>query len=447
MHAQSRLAAAHADHAQVVLPPLPASAVHLIFSALPPRWRLLCRGVSRAWRAALSDPALWQHLEASAREDFPALRAAAALACGGLRTLSVCGYALTNIQGYELLLERMVLPIVRENASSLRTLRLLPVDDDVCLRVSHARQLLAAAPLLETLHMDLLFDLDEVAELRAVLCGRPPFGPLKLRTLDCVTTTDAVSAAAFAADAELQASGDGAHDGAPEADPRAPQSLRHATPRAFLPLLARLIRGGLEYLQVFPEENGNVDLFSDGADVEDFAGACRASTTLQKLVLYASRSLEAQSDVHGAHCAALLAALTGHPTLHQLDLSYYQVHPAAAAHVGAALGTLIAANESSLRELNFRGCALGNAGLLAVADALPRNMHLQALKLSGNVPTADFATGTLARGVCANTSLVYLHAGNLPEEEMHLCADAETDDALVSLERIVEARRGRAAGL
>ena len=434
MHAQSRLAAAPADHAQV-LAPLPASAVHLIFGALPPRWRLLCRGVCRAWRAALSDPKLWQHLEVSAAEDFPALRAAAALACGGLRTLSVCGYALTNIQGYELLLERMVLPIVRENASSLRTLRLLP-DEDTFLRVHHARQLLAAVPLLETLHTDLIFELGEAAELRAALCGRPPFGPLKLRSLECFTTNETISAATYVADAELQASGDGAHDGAPEADPRAPQSLRHATPRAFLPLLARLIRGGLKQLEVYPEGDNRVDLFTDGADVEDFANACRASTMLQVLTL-SGAGIFTHAD--GAHGVALLAALTGHPTLRRLSLEYNEVPASAAARVGAALGTLLDANSPALRLLDINVCALGDAGLSAVAAALPRNTHLRELDLSRNGLTLGFAAGALARGVCANSSLVCLVA------EYGLDADENASEILACLERIVDGRYRAAA--
>ena len=271
----------------------------------------------------------------------------------------------------------------------------------------------------------------------------PPFGPLKLRALNCVTTTDAVSAAAFAADAELQASG----NSTPEADQRAQGASRHdGTRQAFLPLLARLIRGGLEHLEVFPDDDGSLDLFSDDADVADFAAACHASTTLQKLVLNASRSFEAQSDADGAHCVALLAALTGHPTLRQLDLSYYQPHPAAAAHVGAALGALIAANAPALRELDLCGCALGDAGLSAVADALPRNTHLHLMDLAGNVPTVDFVAGALARGVCANTTLARLCIRN-PPGESYLNADEEADELQVFLERIVAIRRRAAAGV
>ena len=437
MHAHSRLAAAPADSSSQVLAPLSASAVHLIFNALPPRCRLLCRGVCRAWRAALSDAALWEHLEVCVDEvesgNIPSmLLAAAALARGGLHTLSVCGHAHGNALDYTVLLDRVVLPIVRENASSLRTLRLLPYFFG--LKAREAQQLLAAAPLLETLHTDLAFeDADGAAELRAVLCGCPPFGvsTLKLRSLECVTTNDAISAAAFAADAELHA---GDH-GAPEADPRAlgaPQLLLHdGTRRAFLPLLARLIRGGLEKLKIRPEERGFLDLFSDSAEVKDFADACRASTTLDVLKLNGANVF---THTDGAHGVALLAALTGHPTLRYLSLEHNAVPAAATARVGTALGTLVAADAPALDFLQVGSCNLGDAGMSAVADALPRNTHLTTLYMAYNELSAGFTAGALTRGVCANASLQSLHLRDGME------AEEETNEQMVSLERIVAVR-------
>jgi hypothetical protein len=100
-----------------------------------------------------------------------------------------------------------------------------------------------------------------------------------------------------------------------------------------------------------------------------------------------------------ASAAALLGALTAHPSLQKLDLAFnFSINayaPAALAAVGAALAALVAANAPALQHLDLQYCELRNAGLGAVVDALRHNTHLRVLDCSGNGVTEAFRRNRL----------------------------------------------------
>jgi hypothetical protein len=62
---------------------------------------------------------------------------------------------------------------------------------------------------------------------------------------------------------------------------------------------------------------------------------------------------------------------------------------------GATLGTLIAANAPTLQRLSIHDSGLGDVGMGAVVDALPRNTHLRFLHCSGNGTSDAFVRGRL----------------------------------------------------
>ena len=104
-----------------------------------------------------------------------------------------------------------------------------------------------------------------------------------------------------------------------------------------------------------------------------------------------------------AAAAAVLRALTGHPTIREVNLNVNLPHDPVAA--GAALGALVAANTPALQVLHIHGSHFGDAGLAPLFDALPRNTHLRTIGCSNNDMSADFARDHFLPAVRANTSL------------------------------------------
>jgi hypothetical protein len=106
-----------------------------------------------------------------------------------------------------------------------------------------------------------------------------------------------------------------------------------------------------------------------------------------------------------AAAAALLGALTGHPSLRKLDVSFncagFLAAPVVAA-AGAALAALVAANAPALQELHMRYCRLGDAGLAPLADALAHNTHLRVLDCHENELSDAFMRDRLLPAVRAN---------------------------------------------
>jgi hypothetical protein len=170
---------------------------------------------------------------------------------------------------------------------------------------------------------------------------------------------------------------------------------------ASAPALARLVGGGaLETLVVYGEGLSALD---EPAAVL-LGNALRLNTTLTSVTFKDDHLF-----INAAAAAALLGALTAHPTVQKLDLSYnYSAEdhaPAALAAAAAALGALVAANAPALRELRLDACDLTDAGLGPLVDALPSNTHLRLLVYGDNAITEAFERERLLPAVRANAWL------------------------------------------
>ena len=122
MRRSARVAAA-VESATSALGPLPLSLAHRIFLSLPVDSRARAACVSRAWRAALADPALWARLDLSSasgiaeeRVTEQVLRGAAAKALGRLSEIDLSGESGRQISA------QVLLEVAAHNAHSLRSL-------------------------------------------------------------------------------------------------------------------------------------------------------------------------------------------------------------------------------------------------------------------------------------------------------------------------------------
>jgi hypothetical protein len=168
--------------------------------------------------------------------------------------------------------------------------------------------------------------------------------------------------------------------------------------------LARLVGGGaLAELEIFGQCQQLLDVPASLA----LGNALRASSTLTALSL---RAVVLWRDPAAA--TALLGALTGHPSLRSLDISFNEVGPANQQVAGAALGALVAANAPALQEIHLHGCRLGETGLRPLFDALPANTHLRTLDCCRNALSDAFVRDTLLPAVRANASLHELYPGH-----------------------------------
>ncbi len=173
------------------------------------------------------------------------------------------------------------------------------------------------------------------------------------------------------------------------------------TPAA-APALARLL--GSSALTELSIHDDVQSLLLDAPAATLVCPALRASTTLRT---FCSQGVDFWRDP-GAGCA-LVAALTGHPSLRTLHLSCQTSTGQHQAAVGAAFGALVGANAPALRELLLFFVHLGDAGLGPVCDALPQNTHLRLLDLAGSVIVSEaFSRERLLPAVRANASLHHL---------------------------------------
>ena len=193
---------------------------------------------------------------------------------------------------------------------------------------------------------------------------------------------------------------------------------------ALLPAAAPLVRalrdGALRTLIL----GTDVEALLDAASAAALGAALRTSETITSFGLY---ELQLAAPVF----AALLAPLVGHRRLRVLKLRRVRIVDGAAA--GAALAALLDADAPALTKLQVQECSLGEAGLGAVLDALPRNSHLRELEISHNRVPAGFMRARLLPAVRANASLRTLLVST------HL---EQADDAAAAQEalRIVAAR-------
>jgi hypothetical protein len=367
-----------------------------------------CAEVCRGWRAVLSDASLWLRLDFSpaggvARATDALVRAAAARAAGCLQALDLTGCGLITRDA--------IRAVAAENAGALVELRLA-----ACLtNVQRLEALLQAAPLLRVLEAGVVsWSADEA---RRLLRNEAPFGPLRMHTLDMSGIEDAAGVVSFAEHAAAHASLSGLQvTDAPLNEPAALDAVvdmavqRRLTYLALddcglspasSPALARLVGGAALRTLVL---NGEPAHLLDEPAAVLLGNALRANTTLTSV---AFKFVRLFSDAAAA--AALLGALTAHPSLQKLDFtrnnSEDDLAPAAMAAAGAALGALVAANAPALRELNLDGCDLTNAGLGPLVDSLPANTHLRVLKCGRNELSEAFMRDRLLPAVRANAWL------------------------------------------
>ena len=389
---------------------LPPALMRRICALLPVDARARCATVSPGLRALLADCSLWTRLDLSeasgitCRVSDGVLRGAAARAGGALQTLILehtrkCGIT-----------DAALLEVVKANAGALQELRMWP-----CLAyIGNLLNVLRAAPALRVLSLRVICGVDIAPDM---LRNEPPYGPLRLETLEVLPpnlsddpmTVASVMALIEALPAHAALRGlrivnapleDDATCGAlvdAALSLQLPELalVECATSAATASALARLLRGGALTELRLKECSGVLD---EAASTAELAAALRESKTLTSLSL-AQMGLWRPS-VPGA---ALLDALTGHPSLQELQCDSEPADDPSAA--GIALAALVAADAPALLTLNAASCRLGDVALGPLGDALPRNTHLRRLRISADGISEAFAAQQLLPAVRANASL------------------------------------------
>ena len=395
---------------------LPHAVALRIFALLPADARARATVVSRAWRAIVLEPSLWARLDLSHSSGVKrpvwdaVLRGAAALARGVLKVL-VLDDCVEVSRGAQL-------DVLVANAGSLRELSCR--FSSTVLVGGSTEELSLRVPQLQLFQADTQAS---IADAIRMLRNEPPFGALRLCRLDMLPpATNAIDeattlqlAAAISGHASLRelyvssipldtpAMLDAVTAAVVACRLRNLLLNRCRLSPASVPALVRLIRGGA--LTSFHISNNFVQLLDEPAAVQ-LADAVAASRTLTRFLM---NSADLWRD--GAAAAAVLRALTGHPTLDEISLIANPPHDPVAA--GAALGALVAANTPALRLLRVGCSLLGDAGLAPLCDALPHNTHLRSLRCSNNGMSAEFARDRFVPAVRANTSLRMLDASEL----------------------------------
>ena len=446
MRRSARVAAA-ADRA-TALAPLPLPLVHRIFLLLTVDERARAACVSRGWRTALADAALWTELDLTAlfkhnAEVFkrePAARAGALLhgaarrAHGQLRSL-ITAWPLSATTP-------ALLEVLAANAGSLRELKMpsiisftWPCEDRL---LSIVEPLFAAAPRLEFVDTNVTATWQDALRL---LRGEGPLSRVRLREVSASFTKHNVDgdmaepfgglervelfAAALAdatlqptlsavciALADLQQPGviDALADavlarGGGKAGRMRSLEFQACTPPAPASL-ARLLSGGVLTCLTFRGEAPGVStpLF-DPAGATLVADALRTNTTLTSLLVNDAGLF---CDMVAAQ--TLLAALVGHRSICSLEL-IFDDSTAEPVALGAALAAIVAADAPALKTLDVCGCGLGDDGLEPLLDALPANGHLRTLWLAANSMSATFVREHLLPAVRSNTALQQLECG------------------------------------
>ncbi len=391
-----------------------------IFARLPVDTRVRCMAVCPAWCATVADPSLWTRLDLSAssgvrvRVTDDVLRFASGLARGSLTALDVSGCA-----G---IWREALLDVVTANAGALRELSVFGVQTEAW-QAFHGTDepilelLLRAAPNLSSLQTGEL--LCGSTEAQPILRNEPPYGPLRARSV-CVAFQVTVDQAPVH---EVMA-GVAEHPSLSALDIyyavldtpdltamvvdvallrrfRSLELFACELSPASVPLLARLVRDGA-LMELLIDETEVQLVLLDAASAPLLCDALRANSTLTSLHLGSSIWADA------AISAALLGALTAHPSLHKLTCSNWFPEEAfgdAATTVGAALGALVAANAPALESLLLISTRLDDAGLGPLLDALPSNTHLTELDISGSRVTQDCVRDVLLPAVRANVGL------------------------------------------
>ncbi len=427
--------------------------------SLPLDARMRCCEVCTAWRDALAPPELWCRLDLSARAlgemlipwtkpdtldddgtqfyiGSTLLSNAAARAKGGLTSLDVTDSWRERIALQPYFLDE----VVASNAATLRELRLCGHAWVCCAygsrgnvlevhrftELSRVAELLGAAPALSLLEADVAFECTAqhgLAPLAAALRGEPPFAPLRVRRLrvaftqvdasECVRALAACLHESPAALAQLEHL-ELVH--APLDDAPALGVLTEALGVCRLPSLALLecpvldddgarfvaqllSNGALAHLRVENERGRSGAGLFDAPSAHAVLSALRDSRTLRSL------HVRGCAVFSPAGLAALLAALTSHPTLEELTLevSHAPLHDAAL----PALGALVAADAPALTQLHV-GRGMFEEEVTPLVHALAANTHLQSLSLPFLYVSPAWAREVLVPAVVSCASLQQL---------------------------------------
>lgn len=384
--------------AATALPPLSPADLINIFRRLPVDDRLRLAEVSRAFRAATLEKALWSCVDMSLVKcpSDALLLAASALAGGALVNLNLDGV----LKGYEEgdVTEWAILTVVAANAISLRSVTMISKSYVKYWDNSNfIERLLCTAPNLAELHTDKGCELPEAA---ALLCNAPPYGALRLRYLHVSGHGDAGSLVPLLM---KHASLKGLGLDTLALTPAVFKALLDAAVELCLDKLCfdcieaelsslslvRLLKGGaLKHLFLcFPLH----DMASPA-----FVGALRGSSLV-------SFGVGGRLGLSVEDCLELLATLVRHPTIVDVDVSFNPPPHGNRKALGTALAALIAAD--SLRALSFDNWLLGNRGMRPVLDALKGCTKLRELSCYDCGATAGFARSVLLPAVQTNKSL------------------------------------------
>ncbi len=282
----------------------------------------------------------------------------------------------------------------------------------------------------------------EIADAHELLRRAPPFGAVHARTITVHNTAasedDMVVFAAVAA-AHTSLTGISLIN-APLATVHALDALVDAVlalPRLSSVMLLACVMpaaGGLErLLGCSTLQDLSLSHMQHGMSFELLADALRTSSRCLTSLTLRSMGLF-HEPVAGI---AVLGALTAHPTLRKLDISFNTVlgTPGQKAATYTAVAALVGA-DIVLQELQVSSCALDDAGLVFLMAQLPRNRHLRVLTCRNNRMSDTFARNYLLPAVHANTGLHELH-----------CADtgnnAATQPAAAEAEELVQRRLQR----
>jgi hypothetical protein len=433
---------------------LPYTLLVSILAALPADARLRCAEVCRAWRAAVSDHSLWRRVDLSLDSGVThvvtdaLLRATSARAAGHMHTLLLP--ALGTGPHTDRDVPTVVMDVLRANSASLRELEFAAAQDlapRLLLEEDELARVLDAAPQLRALRADVAASL---ADATCMLRNEAPYGALRVRFLCAVGDDDddrppGVDDAAWLALAGAMR----------EHATLQGVELRYAPLSTPAPVLDALVDAALtrrlssvsaEFCELSPAAVPALTrllgdtvltclcILNDRSQLLDAPAASLLAAALRDhgaaLRIVQLEGVQLWADAHAG--AAVLAALTAHPSLCVLKLAQNEVaHPAAAAVAGAALGALLAADAPSLTDLHLSHVSLRDAGMAPLLHALRLNTHLRMLLCYDAHMSAAFERDTFLPAIRANTSLRTLAAGGWPWGS----------GALVQAEAFVEARR------
>ena len=428
------------EAAHAALPPLPLPCVLDVLSRLAPGERLLSSAVSRAWRAAVSQPSLWASVDlftASPHTASDALLAAiVSKVAGQLKSLRWC---VGNPKGG--VLTGAVLAFVTANAGNLRRLDmqnmpltannyfmqslskgevvtllhsapgLLSFETDVNCTFQDAQALLAGQEKYNVVHIRRLYvercSGEEVTKLTLLLPSLQLLGLTKT-PLDTPAVLGALVDAAIAfgftglyiADCKL-----------------GPQSASH---------LSRLLHDAPRLSTLLIDS----DHVFDAASAPVLALALRTSSLI--FLQLEAVGLWQHDDVG----SVLVDALVGHPTLQEISFAFnptaFEFYPQNT--VGHCWARLVTSNCASLHTLSFAHCDVGDDVLGPLFAALASNTTLRTVHLQGNGVSMPFARDVVLPSIFANNALrkIVLFDALFEEESIPELLEAE---ALVAARR------------